>query len=68
VVRDRYVTGAEIMAAAGFDSTTQDLYVLRKRIKADDLIFVRREDKFGIVDKSAPDPPLQATKPRVGKT
>lgn len=62
VVRDRHVTGAEIMAAAGFDSTTQDLYALRKRIRADDLIFVRRDDKFGIVDKDAPDPPLQATK------
>ena len=66
VIGDRHVTGAQIMSAAGIDSESHDLYAGLQRFTAGDLIFVRRDGKFGVVEKGAPTPRLKP--PNLQKT
>lgn len=66
VIGDRHVTAAQILSAAGVDSERHDLYSGLRRFTAGDLIFVRRGDKFGVVEKGAPTPSLKP--PNLQKT
>lgn len=51
---------------AGIDSRSHDLYSGLQRLTADTLIFVRRDAKFGVVQKDAPIPGLKS--PNLQKT